>query len=39
MYKLVAVGGKLRGQEFILEEGDNIVGRGDEIVSSSLLGW
>ncbi|MDH5581461.1 MAG: FHA domain-containing protein, partial [Bdellovibrionales bacterium] len=30
MYKLVAVGGKLRGQEFVLEEGDNIVGRGDE---------
>jgi len=28
MYKLVAVGGKLRGQSFNLVEGDNIVGRG-----------
>ena len=27
MYKIVAVGGKLRGQEFILNDGENIVGR------------
>ena len=27
MYKLVVVGGKLRGQEFILKPGDNILGR------------
>lgn len=27
MYKLVVVGGKLRGQEFILEEGESILGR------------
>ncbi|MCB9060752.1 MAG: FHA domain-containing protein [Halobacteriovoraceae bacterium] len=27
MYKLVAVGGKIRGEEFILKEGENIVGR------------
>lgn len=27
MYKLVAIGGKLRGQEFVLEEGDNTLGR------------
>lgn len=26
MYKLVVVGGKLRGQEFILKEGENILG-------------
>lgn len=26
MFKLVAVGGKLRGKEFILEDGDNILG-------------
>jgi hypothetical protein len=30
MFKLVGVGGRLRGQEFILEEGENIVGRGVE---------
>lgn len=30
MFKLVAVGGKLRGQEFILEEGENIIGRSNE---------
>lgn len=30
MYKLVAVGGKLRGQEFILEEGENVLGRDSE---------
>lgn len=27
MYKLVVVGGKLRGQEFILKQGDNSLGR------------
>ena len=27
MFKLVAVGGKLRGQEYVLEDGDNVVGR------------
>ena len=30
MYKLVAVGGKIRGQEFTLQEGANIFGRGME---------
>ena len=30
MYKLVAVGGKLRGQEFVLEEGENTLGRSDD---------
>lgn len=30
MYKLVVVAGKLRGQEFILKEGENILGRSDE---------
>ncbi|OIQ15708.1 MAG: hypothetical protein BM556_17280 [Bacteriovorax sp. MedPE-SWde] len=30
MYKLVVVGGKLRGKEFILSEGENTVGRSDE---------
>lgn len=30
MFKLVAVGGKLRGKEFILEDGDNILGRSHE---------
>lgn len=28
VFKLVAVGGKLRGKEFVLNEGENIVGRG-----------
>jgi hypothetical protein len=28
MFKLVAVGGKLRGQEFVLNEGENVLGRG-----------
>lgn len=28
MFKLVAVGGKLRGKEIILEEGENKIGRG-----------
>jgi hypothetical protein len=27
MYKLVAIGGKLRGQEFVLNEGENVLGR------------
>lgn len=27
MYKLVVVGGKLRGQEFVLKNGDNVLGR------------
>jgi pSer/pThr/pTyr-binding forkhead associated (FHA) protein len=27
MYKLVVVGGKLRGQEYILKNGENILGR------------
>ncbi len=30
MYKLVAIGGKLRGQEYILENGDNTLGRDSE---------
>lgn len=30
MYKLVAVGGKLRGTEIELNEGENILGRGSE---------
>ncbi len=30
MFKLVAVGGKLRGKEFTLQEGDNVLGRSDE---------
>lgn len=30
MFKLVAVGGKLRGKEFILEEGENTFGRSSE---------
>lgn len=28
MYKLVAVGGKLRGTEIVLNEGENVLGRG-----------
>jgi len=31
MYKLVAVGGQLRGQEFELKEGRNIVGRANDV--------
>lgn len=31
MYKLVAVGGKLRGKEFELNEGDNSLGRSMEV--------
>jgi hypothetical protein len=30
MFKLVAVGGKLRGKEFILNDGENIIGRSVE---------
>jgi pSer/pThr/pTyr-binding forkhead associated (FHA) protein len=30
MFKLVAVGGKLRGKEFILEEGENTLGRSTD---------
>ncbi len=30
MFKLVAVGGKLRGKEFVLADGDNVVGRGSD---------
>lgn len=30
MYKLVAVGGKIRGSEFVLKEGENIIGRAAE---------
>lgn len=30
MFKLVAVGGKLRGKEFILAEGDNSIGRSHD---------
>jgi PAS domain-containing protein len=30
MFKLVAVGGKLRGKEFILNEGDNVIGRSPD---------
>jgi pSer/pThr/pTyr-binding forkhead associated (FHA) protein len=31
MYKIVAVGGKLRGQEFILKDGENIIGRSSDV--------
>jgi hypothetical protein len=30
MFKLVVVGGKLRGKEYVLNENDNIIGRADE---------
>ena len=30
MFKLVAVGGKLRGKEFILAEGENSLGRSHD---------
>ncbi|OFZ22948.1 MAG: hypothetical protein A2202_01570 [Bdellovibrionales bacterium RIFOXYA1_FULL_36_14] len=30
MFKLVVIGGKLRGREFILNDGDNVLGRGSE---------
>ncbi len=31
MYKLVAVGGKLRGQELTLNEGENVIGRASDV--------
>lgn len=31
MFKLVAVGGKLRGKEFILNEGENVIGRAQDV--------
>lgn len=31
MYKLVGVGGKVRGQEFVLEEGENRFGTGSDV--------
>lgn len=30
MFKLVVVGGKLRGKEFVLNDGENTIGRGSE---------
>lgn len=30
MFKLVVVGGKLRGKEFVLADGDNVIGRGSD---------
>lgn len=30
MFKLVAVGGRLRGKEYVLEEGENLIGRSPE---------
>ncbi|MBP5296860.1 MAG: FHA domain-containing protein, partial [Bacteriovoracaceae bacterium] len=30
MYKLVGVAGKIRGQEFEIQDGENVLGRGDE---------
>lgn len=30
MFKLVAVGGKLRGKEYVLNEGENVIGRSSE---------
>ena len=30
MFKLVVVAGKKRGEEYTLEEGENILGRSDE---------
>lgn len=30
MFKLVVVGGKLRGKEYILSDGENIIGRGSD---------
>lgn len=30
MFKIVAIGGKIRGKEFLLEEGENVVGRSME---------
>lgn len=36
MFKLVAVGGRLRGKEFVLEEGENTIGRAQECTISIL---
>ncbi len=36
MFKLVAVGGRLRGKEYVLEEGENTIGRAQEC-SISLI--
>lgn len=30
MFKLVAVGGKLRGQEYVMKEGENVLGRAND---------
>ena len=30
MFKLVVVGGKLRGKEYVLNDGENVIGRGAE---------
>ena len=30
MFKLVVVGGKLRGKEYILQDGENVIGRGSD---------
>jgi pSer/pThr/pTyr-binding forkhead associated (FHA) protein len=39
MFKLVVVGGRLRGKEFILNDGENVVGRGaDNDVSVPVEG-
>lgn len=37
MYKLVAVGGKLRGKEYVLQDGENVIGRAsdcDQVVTA-----
>lgn len=39
MFKLVVVGGKLRGKEFVLSDGENVIGRGaDNDVSVPVEG-
>src|SRR6476620_7775304 len=39
MFKLVVVGGRLRGKEFILNDGENVIGRGaDNDVSVPVEG-
>ena len=40
MFKLVAVGGKIRGSEFVLKEGENVIGRAadaDIVISTDGL--
>ena len=37
MFKLVAVGGKLRGKEFVLIEGENSLGRGSDVTHTLLV--